>query len=77
MLIMKALRINIGHKIYKLRIKSHMTQRQLAEEIGVLESSIRNWENGVCLPKPSCVYKLATYFKVTSDSLIGLKRRNR
>lgn len=33
-------------KIAKLRKKRNLTQRELAVQLGVTETTIRNWENG-------------------------------
>lgn len=39
--------IKIGELIRKLRIENHLTQKQLAERIGVTDKAVSKWERGV------------------------------
>lgn len=57
-------------RIKELRIKANITQKQLAEYIGVTSQTILNWENGIFEPKISELIKLANYFHVSVDYLI-------
>jgi transcriptional regulator with XRE-family HTH domain len=62
-----------GEKLKKLREASGKTQPELAKEIGVANSSISFWENEVNEPKAEFIYRLAKFFGVTSDYLLGLE----
>lgn len=42
-------------------------------ELGLSAGNLSKWKNGV-VPKGNTLEKLATYFSVTSDSLLGLKQ---
>lgn len=62
----------IGESIKTLRIEKNMSQQALAEEIGVSQKAIDYWERGVNEPKESYIIKLATFFNVSSDYLLGM-----
>lgn len=52
------------------RIKSGLTQKQLAEKIGYTEKSVSKWENGSALPTMEMVLTLADLFCLSLDELI-------
>lgn len=39
--------VKIGEIIRTLRIENHLTQKQLAERIGVTDKAVSKWETGV------------------------------
>ena len=55
----------------QLRKKNGMTQRELAKSLSVHITSIKNWENGSCLPDAKNVCLIADLFHVTTDYLLG------
>ena len=57
----------------ELRTDKKLTQPQLAEALGVSKSMISMWETGINEPTASNIIKVAKYFDVTSDYLLGLK----
>ena len=59
-------------KIRYLREQKDLTQRQLAEVLGVSLRSYVSYENGTSYPKDSTIYqKLAEFYGVTTDFLIN------
>ena len=62
----------IGESIKTLRIEKNMSQQALAEKIGGSQKAIDYWERGVNEPKASYIIKLATFFNVSSDYLLGM-----
>ena len=58
--------------LIELRNENELTQKQLAQKIGVSASAIGFWENGTNEPKASYILKLATFFDVTVEYLLGL-----
>lgn len=48
--------IKIGKLIAKCRKEKNITQKQLANRLGVTDKSVSKWENGICLPDVS-LYK--------------------
>ena len=68
--------MNIGRTIRELRQKSGITQEELAGALRVSVQTVSRWENGVNSPDLSLLPQLAIYFKVTTDFLLGLERKN-
>lgn len=66
--------MDIGNIIKELRIEKNLSQTQLAKEIGVSQKAIDYWERSVNEPKASYIAKLALFFGVTSDYLLGLEK---
>lgn len=61
-------------RLKELRKKNGVTQKQIAELLGIAERNYRRYEAGDVDPSASNVSKLADYFDVTIDYLTG--RRN-
>ena len=47
------------------------TQKQIADELGVIESCYANWEQGRSEPSISTMRELCKIFDVTFDELFG------
>ena len=62
---------NIGEKIANLRKKRGMTQSQLAKELNIGTSTLGMYETGKRSPNPEMLNKLADYFHVSVDYLLG------
>ena len=60
----------------ELRQGSAMTQKQLAERLGVLERSISYWESGSRECDFETLIKIAEFFNVTTDELLGHINKN-
>lgn len=63
--------LNISNNIARLRRGKKITQEQLAEFIGVTKASVSKWENGQSTPDITILPRLAAFFDVTVDGLIG------
>ena len=59
--------------IKELRIEKKISQSVLAKEIGVSQKAIDYWERGINEPKASYIIKLADFFDVSADYLLGRK----
>ncbi|HWT76718.1 MAG TPA: methyltransferase domain-containing protein [Mobilitalea sp.] len=64
---------NIQLKIEELRKKQGISQKDLADQIGVSFQSISKWENGVNMPDITLLPVISDFFSVTVDELLGLK----
>lgn len=58
-------------KLKTLREQNNLTQRSLAEKINVTHGAIGNWEMGKRDPDISTLVKIADYFGVSIDYLVG------
>ena len=64
-------------RLRELRIKSGLTQNEIANKVGVSGQTILNWENGIYEPKISQLIQLADLFEVSVDYLIERKNENK
>ena len=60
-------------RLTELRKEFGISQAKLAKEIGATQKAIDFWEKGINEPKASFIIKLANYFKVSTDYLLGLE----
>ena len=58
-------------KIQELRVASNLTQRELAEKIGVKNYTVANWEQNRTEPSIRDLVDLANFFECSVDYLIG------
>ena len=54
-----------------LRRSQQLTQEQLADKLGVTKQSVSNWENGNIMPSVEMLEKIADFFNVSVDYLLG------
>lgn len=64
---------NFGEILLSLREKSGLTQNQLAERLGLKNSTISKYEVSITPPPALMVRKIAKEFGVSSDYLLGLE----
>ena len=62
-----------GERLKALRTEKNIGQNFLAKELGLSNASISYWETGKQEPTAAAVFKLAKFFYVSSDYLLGLK----
>ena len=65
--------MKIGQKIKELRLERNLNQRELAAAIQVSQPTIAAWESGENEPKATYILRLALFFGVTADFLLGLE----
>jgi len=61
-----------GQRLRLLRDKKNLIQKQLADFLGVSESTVGKYENDQRTPPPDTITKLASYFEVSADYLLGI-----
>ncbi len=66
--------IEIGKFIASLRKEQNLTQRNLAEMLGITDRAISKWENGRGLPDVLLMKKLCAIFNISIDELLNAKR---
>ncbi len=65
--------MNIGKIIRDLRKDKGLTQTQLAQKISTTQDTISLWELGKSYPDIINLVKLANFFGVSTDYMLGLK----
>jgi transcriptional regulator with XRE-family HTH domain len=60
-----------GDKLRELRKEKKVSQEEIGKLCGVAKNTVSNWENNINKPDIDLVLKLAQYFNVTTDYLLG------
>lgn len=68
--------VDFGNRLKTLRQQNNLTQLQLAKMLGVTKSVISAYEVGLRMPSYDVLIAIAKTFKVSTDYLLGLERRN-
>ncbi len=63
----------LSDKIKTLRIARGINQIELAKSLGVTKQCVSNWENDNIQPSVEMLIKIASFFMVTTDYLLGLE----
>ena len=58
-------------RIKQLRLDNNMSQEELGKLVGISKVSVWQWENGINYPNNETLLKLADYFQVSTDYLLG------
>ncbi|CRZ34959.1 DNA-binding XRE family transcriptional regulator [Herbinix hemicellulosilytica] len=66
----------LGDKIKVLREGKNVSQKELAQAIGVSDVMISLYEQGKKSPSLPTIVKIADYFNVSTDYLLGTKAVN-
>lgn len=62
---------SVGEKLVNLRKRIGLTQQRAADGIGITRSSLNSYENDIRRPKIHIIKKIADYYGVTVDYLLG------
>lgn len=62
----------IGLRIRKFREANKMTQKQLADKIGVTGSRVSNWEQGIHRPDVDILANICTALNVSPSELLDI-----
>ena len=63
--------VNYGEALKFQREQQGISQSQLAREIGTSHQNVNRWEKGVVLPSIEFCIKLADYYEISLDELVG------
>ena len=61
----------LSEKIKELRLARGLSQVELAKKLSVTKQTVSNWENDNILPSIDMLTKLADYFNVSCDFILG------
>lgn len=64
----------LGERLKALRTAKKMSQKELAERIGIAKSVISFYESGDRFPSYDVLIKIARIFNVTTDYLLDVER---
>lgn len=64
---------SIGNNIRKCREQAGLSQKQLAEKVGVSNSRLSNWEQGINNPPADYLGKICNAINISASELLGLK----
>ena len=65
--------MNFGKILKELRTEKNLSQQQQSILLGVSQSAIAKWELGNTEPIASAIVKVALFFDVSCDYLLGIK----
>lgn len=63
--------MNYGDALRYAREEKGLSQSQLAEKTGISHQNISRWESGKILPSIDFCVKLADFYGITLDELVG------
>lgn len=61
----------LNEKIKELRLARGLSQVELAKKLSVTKQTVSNWENDNILPSIDMLIKLADFFNVSCDFILG------
>lgn len=62
----------MGEKLKSLRLEKKLTQKQVADRIGLAISAVSSYESGSRYPSYDVLVRLAHIFHVSTDYLLGM-----
>ena len=63
--------VNLNQRLKSLRLESKTTQQSVADALGVTVGNVQKFEYGTARPKLDNIVKLADFFNVSVDYLLG------
>lgn len=63
--------MNYGEALKDAREEKGLNQLELAERTGISHQNISRWESGKVIPNIDFCVKLADYYGITLDELVG------
>ena len=65
-----------GEQIKSLRMCKGLNQVEMAKIFGVTKQSVSNWENENIMPSIDMLIKIAKFFGVSTDYILGLSEKH-
>ena len=63
----------MGTRLLHLRKEKGIGQNELARLLSLSNASVSYWENAKQIPNAEAIYKLAKFFGVSADYILGLE----
>ena len=67
---------DFGLRLKELRDRQSLTQKQVADKIGLTEAAISSYERNIAQPTSDTLKTLAILYKTKTDFILGLDNRN-
>lgn len=67
--------VEFGIRLKALRKERNMTQKMLADRLGLATSAVCSYEAGARFPSYMILIKIARIFKVSTDYLLGVEEK--
>lgn len=64
-------KLGIAENLIRLRRSKSVTQEDLANFLGITKASVSKWENSQSMPDILLLPRIASYFDITVDALLG------
>ena len=66
--------VNLGARIRALRLEKQMTQTEVAQRVGISKAMVSSYELELRSPSYDILIKLAAFFCVSTDYLLGVEK---
>lgn len=63
---------NFAKNLKELRMEANLTQTAFADKMGVGQNTVSTWELGTRQPDYDTLVKIAKFFEVSTDYLLGV-----
>ena len=63
--------VNFGKRVQNLRTDLGLSMEQLAQKLSISKSRVNMWENSGVIPRRDMLLKVADFFGVSTDFLLG------
>ena len=60
----------LGDIISELRNKKNLTQKQLANKLGISDKAISRWETGKSFPDLDMLFRISKFFNISLENLL-------
>ncbi len=64
--------MSFGSRLKELRLEKKSSQKQVADSIGISITAVSQYENNSRFPNENMLRKICSYYKISSDYLLGL-----
>lgn len=64
-----------GNRLCALRSNAGLTQKEVADRIGISNKAVSKWENGKAKPTTNSLRKLAALFDIPVERLLALREK--
>ena len=66
-----------GENLKKLRIGQNLTQKEFGAKVGLSKAVVSKYENGLGYPTFETLIRIAAFFGVTTDFILGVAKEKR